>query len=111
MAMPAWVAEAGIAAQVVIAIAAIFGERIRALLGPQLQLQLVNVQGQHHTLAIGLHDATPVHIIASRYYHVRVTNRTAHPEAREVEVLLTQLDLQGPDNNPQTVFSGAIPLG
>jgi hypothetical protein len=114
MAMPAWIAEAGIAAQVVIATAAIFGERIRALLGPQLRVQLVNVNGRHHALAVTLPGPTPdttsVQIISSRYYHVRVTNRTAHPEAREVEVLLTQLDIQGPDGNPQTVFSGAIPL-
>ena len=113
--MPAWVAEAGVAAQVVIAIAAIFGERIRALLGPQLRLQLVNARGQPQTLAATVPDttsgATSVQIVPGRYYHVRVTNRTAHPEAREVEVLLTQLDIQGPDGNPQTVFSGAIPLG
>jgi hypothetical protein len=110
MAMPAWVAEAGVAAQVIIAIAAIFGERIRALLGPQLRLQLANAQGQSQTLAVTLPGATSVQIIAGRYYHVRVTNRAAHPEAREVEVLLTQLDIRGPDGNPQTVFNGAIPL-
>jgi len=114
MTMPAWVAEAGIAAQVVIAVAAIFGERIRALLGPQLRLQLADPLGQSQTLAVTVPDpsgAAPVQIIPGRYYHARVTNRTSHPEAREVEVLLTQLDIQGPDGNPQTVFSGAIPLG
>jgi hypothetical protein len=31
-------------------------------------------------------------------------------EAREVEVVLTQLDIRGPDGEPQTVFVGALPL-
>ena len=122
MAMPAWVAEAGIAAQVVIATAAIFGERIRAWFGPRLRLELANPHGQPQTLivtlpgpeAVSLPEDAAAHqwqFVAGRYYHVRVTNRTAHPEAREVEVLLTQLDVQGPDGSPQTVFSGTIPLG
>jgi hypothetical protein len=106
MAMPAWVAEAGVVAQVIIATAAIFGERIRARLGPRLRLQLVNPKGQAETLAGG----TPLRFTPARYYHARVTNRTAHPEAREVEVLLTQLDIRGPDGLPQTRFGGAIPL-
>ena len=121
--MPAWIAEAGIAAQVVIATAAIFGERIRgAWFRPRLRLELANPQGQRVTLMVRLpgpeavtlpEDAAPQQweTASGRYYHVRVTNRTAHPEAREVEVLLTQLDIAGPDGNPQTEFSGAIPLG
>lgn len=48
--------------------------------------------------------------VAARYYHVQVTNRASHPEAREVEVLLTALDKRGPDAKPQRIFEGALPL-
>jgi len=46
----------------------------------------------------------------ARYYHLRVTNRAAYPEAREVEVLLTRLDLRGPDGQPQPSYAGPLPL-
>jgi hypothetical protein len=110
MAMPAWVPEVGVVAQIAIAIMAIFGERVRAWLSPRLRLELLDPHGQIETLAVRQADAASVQFTPARYYHLRVTNHTAHPEAREVEVLLTQLDLQGPDGKPQAVFSGALPL-
>ena len=68
------------------------------------QLDIVTVSVQHG-------DQEVPQFSPARYYHLRVTNRAVHPEAREVEVLLTQLDFQGPDGRPQTNFTGALPLG
>ena len=97
--MPAWVSELGVAASVVISIVAIWGDRIRAsLLRPRLTLVLFKPGGALVTM---LDDGR---FVAARYYHLRVTNTASHPEAREVEVLLTALDKRGPDGNPQRVF-------
>lgn len=103
--MPAWLSGLGVAASVVIAIVAIWGDRIRAsLLRPRLRLKISDPHG------------TPERIFESgrfppaRYYRVRVTNSASHPEARDVEVLIIHLDGRGPDGNPQRIFEGALPL-
>jgi len=112
MAMPAWVSEVGVAASVVIATAAVFGEKIRAWFGPKLGLDFPNPRGQLETLALTVKEGSQsvLQFIPARYYRLRVTNRAFHPEAREVEVLLTQLDIRGPDVQPQTIYTGALPL-
>jgi hypothetical protein len=112
MAMPAWVSELGVAAQVVIAIMAIWGEKIRAWFGPSLRLALPKPRGQFETLAEApdQEGRSVPQFSPARFYRLRVTNRASHPEAREVEVFLTQLDLRGPDGQPQTIYTGALPL-
>jgi hypothetical protein len=112
VAMPDWVPELGVAAQVVIAIMAIWGEKIRAWFGPSLRLVLLNPRGQLETLAEASEEETQSvpRFSPARFYRLRVTNRASHPEAREVEVLLTQLDLRGPDGQPQPIYTGALPL-
>lgn len=103
--MPAWISALGVAASIVISIAAIWGDRIRAsLLRPRLRLALSNRRG---TLLTILDNGQ---FVSARYYLLRVTNSASHPEAREVEVLLTVLEKRGPDGKPQRVFEGALPL-
>lgn len=103
--VPGWVTELGVAASVVISVAAIWGDRIRGtLLRPRLTLSMSNRHGALETI---LEDAR---FVAARYYRVRVTNRASHPEAREVEVLLTRLELRGPDGNPQRAREELLPL-
>jgi hypothetical protein len=92
--MPGWLVALGVAAQIIISVAAIWGERIRAiLLRPRLRLML---SSPHGTLETDQSSLVPV-----RCYRLRVTNQAAHPEAREVEVLLTELAQRGPDGKPQ----------
>ncbi|MFZ3238682.1 MAG: hypothetical protein WA184_25370 [Stellaceae bacterium] len=101
MATPAWLSALGVASSIAIAIVAIWGERIRAaLFRPDLSLELVNNVGQRDTANGTL----------ARYYRLRLTNRALHPAAHEVQVFLTQMDIRGPDGQPQTIFTGALPL-
>src|SRR5437870_5187536 len=102
MPMPAWVAEVGVAASVGIAVAAVWGDRIRAsLFQPNLRIAVLNAEGQLERL---VEPAESNHGVAGfahgRYYRLVVTNSARHPEAREVEVLLTQLEIRGPDGKP-----------
>ena len=63
MAMPAWVSEIGVAAQVGIAIAAIWGERIRARLSrPSLRLALVDNVGARETARTFGHEEIIWHV-------------------------------------------------
>jgi hypothetical protein len=48
--------------------------------------------------------------IEGRYFHLRVTNGSRFPVAREVQVLITALDIRGPDSEPQRIYTGALPL-
>jgi len=108
MAVPAWVSVAGILGTWVIAIAAIWGEKIRSkIFKPKLQLSLVDKQGLATFQTI---PGNPPKTIDARYYHLRVTNGLAFPAAQEVQVLLLALDKRGPDDNPQRLFTGPLPM-
>lgn len=106
MAMPAWVPELGVAAQVVIAIAAIWGERIRATLSrPRLELKLV----------AGAGDAEPrnlpdLGLATVRYHRLEVRNRRRLSIANGVQVFITQIELREPSGRIRTDFTGAVPL-
>lgn len=101
MATPVWLSALGVASSIAIAIAAIWGEKIRALLfRPDLRLNLINTIGQRE----------PANGALARYYRLRVTNRALHPAAQEVQVFLTQMDIRGPDGQPQTISTDALPL-
>jgi hypothetical protein len=119
MAMPAWVSEVGITAQTFIALMAVSGEKIRAaLFTPTLQLEFVNVLGERTTLhavygtvtlpsggEAQVGESFPVH-----HFHVRVTN-PSRVAAHEVQVLVTRLEIRGPDDQPQTFYDAAhLPL-
>ena len=111
MAMPAWVSEVGVAASVSIAVAAIWGEKLRGLFRPRLRLRLHNLLGHLETLAeVSQSNPASIQFGPARYYHLAVTNYTSYPEARDVEVLLTQVSIRGPDGKPQTIFEGVLPL-
>jgi hypothetical protein len=112
--MPAWVSELGVAAQVAIRVVAVWGDKLRAWwFHPKLGLELLKRLGQLDIVTVSVQHGDQVvpQFSPACYYHLRVTNCAVHPEAREVEVLLTQLDFQGPDGRPQTNFTFALPLG
>jgi hypothetical protein len=101
VATPTWLSALGVASSVAIAIVAIWGEKIRAtVFRPHLRLDLVDNIGQRETV-----DGA-----SARHYRLRLTNRALHPVAQEVQVFLTQMDIRGPDGQPQTIFMGALPL-
>ena len=112
MAAPAWVTELGIVGTWIIAIAAIWGEKIRSrLFRPGLHLALLSEVGEF------VMEAQPpkkkggqAHFVPTRYFRLRVTNARSFPAAREVEVLLTKLEKRGPDGRPQAMYAGPLPL-
>ena len=118
MAMPAWVSEVGVAAQiagvaatVTIAALAVWGERIRALfLKPKLRLQLRNEFGELTDQHLLNKAGNVVGVLPARYYHLRVTNETHFPAAHEVLVYLTRVEKPGPDGDPQTLYETDLPL-
>ena len=110
MATPEWVSELGVAGTLVIAIAAIWGDKIRGtLFGPKLRLALVDNVGELTTQVVQRGQAA-LQFIPARYYHVRVRNPRSYP-ATEVQILLTRLDVRRPDGKPQKMHTGALPLG
>jgi hypothetical protein len=98
---PVWLSALGVASSIAVAIAAIWGEKMRAaLFKPDLHLALVSSAGQRENSDIA----------SVRYYRLRLTNHALHPAAQEVQVFLIRMDLRGPDGQPQTIFKGALPL-
>jgi hypothetical protein len=109
-----WVSIIGVIASSVIAVAALWGERIRAaLFRPDLRLELVSSLGERERFGL---EATssgqamgPVPA-SRRTYRLRVSNRARYPAALDVEVLLTHFALRGPDGRPQESPTGSLPL-
>lgn len=105
MAVPAWVSELGITAQVFIAFAAIYGEKIRGRLSrPQLHIVLPNAEGDREPKQIG------GSVVTVSYYRLHVRNTTHYSIANEVQVFITKVERREPAGNIRTEFSGAAPL-
>lgn len=107
MAAPAWVSELGIAAQVVIATAAIYGERIRARLSrPRLRILLPEGPGDWEPKQLPGSEA-----IATVFYRrLHIRNGTRHLVANEVQVFITKIERLEPTGQLRTAFTGGVPL-
>lgn len=94
---------ATVAATLILAGLAIWGDSIRArLVGPRLTLLLFDPQGER----INLSDGTP-----SRWYHLRVTNERRSARAANVRVVLTKVSRPSADGHVRpTLLSGPIQL-
>jgi hypothetical protein len=110
-----WIATVGVLGTWVIAIAAIWGEKIRSwAFRPELQLRLKDSAGEfcNQNIETVFKDGLRAHeSVPARYYHLRVTNSKAYPAAHEVQVLLAAVDRAGPSGEPQRIYTGALPLG
>ncbi len=99
-----WVAVAEAVGTWAVAVVAIWGDWIRGLLfKPLLKLRLLSPTGEY------VEQFARDSRIGSRYYHLRVSN-AKRTLARDVQVLLTSLDIPGPDGAPQRHWTGAVPL-
>jgi hypothetical protein len=113
MAVPAWVSEIGIAGTWVIAISAIWGERVRAaLFKPHLDVSLVSAAGESITETLTwVSDGKPAsRQRKARYYHLRVSNRRRFPVAHETQLAIEAIEMPGPDGTPHVVYRGPVPL-
>jgi hypothetical protein len=105
MAVPAWVSELGITAQVFIAIVAIYGEKIRGRLSrPRLHIMLLNVEGDREPKEIG------GSIVTVTYHRLQIRNTTRYSVANEVQVFVTKIERREATGDIRTEFSGAAPL-
>ena len=106
MCAPTWVSVIGIVGTWVIAIAAIWGDRIRAfLLRPRLELRVLSPAGEF--LNVSERRSDGVVFAPTREFYVRVTNARHHPVVNDVEVLLTRIEYVGPNGLPQHAYGGA----
>ncbi len=112
MNVPICLYVAGVIGTWVIAIAAIWGEGIRAkLFRPDLRLKLVSSVGKLETQLVRIEVMRNDRLfiepkeIFVRNYRLRVTNGTRFPKAEEVYVLVTRFDKRGPDERPQPYFT------
>jgi hypothetical protein len=109
MCAPTWVSVIGIAGTWLIAIAAIWGDRIRAfLLQPRLELRLLSGAGQF--LNVSEPRSGKIVFAPTREFYVRATNTRYHPVVNDVEVLLTRVEHVGPNGLPQHAYGGLLPL-
>jgi hypothetical protein len=103
-----WIEAAEAAGTWAIAILAIWGDWIRgALFKPALRLNLVSPTGEfvRQSIVVG----QQLVVMDSRYFHLRATNSRS-TIARDVQILLTAIDIRGPDGEPQRHWTGAVPL-
>ena len=105
----------GVVGTWVLAILAIWGDKIRSLLfQPKLRLELRNNVGELTRQTV--HWMTPAgpqeRSSNARYYHVLLKNVSAarFPLAREAHVIIAQIETQGPDGQPRPAFVGMLPL-
>jgi hypothetical protein len=106
MAMPAWISELGVSASIAVVIIAVWGESIRAhFFKPALNLRIAKDCGEKELISL-----PGAAFVEARYFRLIVTNAAAYPAAQDVEVLLTELDIRGPDGQPHSQFRGYLPL-
>jgi hypothetical protein len=101
-----------------VAIAAIWGDWIRAkLLPPRLRLELSDPEGQRIPQVIEYVAPPGFQIInppqeshVARYYHLIVSNDKPFAVAHEVQIVMTRLEGVGPGGQPQEIYRVPLPL-
>jgi hypothetical protein len=94
-------------------VAAIWGERIRAwLFKPQLRIELVSPRGVAITdnVTAIVNSQRVEYKRPARYYHVSAINSRRWPIAHDVQILITRLETADAGGMPVTVWTGEIPL-
>jgi hypothetical protein len=87
---------------------ALFGQAFRAkFFPPRLSLQLSDRNGEATRESKG--EGLPSQ--PARYYHVQVSNARRWSPARDVRIVLLQVEEPGPDGEPQVIWRGDIPFG
>jgi hypothetical protein len=108
MSAPAWVTEVGALGTLVVAIAAIWGEKIRSLLfRPSLNVELLSDIGERVPLNLPGHTTQ----VPGRFFHLRVRNlHRPFPVAHGVQVVITQIESPDVSGRPITDFAGMLPV-
>ena len=106
MAVPAWVSELGIAAQLSVLIFEVFSDKIRCRLSrPRLHIALAEVSGEREPHQVrGLIETVT-------YRRLQIRNSTRYSVASEVQVFITRIDRREPTGQIETEFLGMAPLG
>jgi len=74
---------------------------------PKLKVSLLNTVGEKVPYFTDPHNQQ---LHDARYYHLAVRNERRWSPATGVSLYLTRIDEPGPDGNPQTKWSGDIPI-
>jgi hypothetical protein len=90
-----------------VAVAAIWGDWIRAkLFRPDLFVELLDPEGE---LITQVPVQRPGPSVQARYYHLRLSNRK-FARASEAQVSIVRIEQEGPNRQPQTVYTVVLPL-
>jgi hypothetical protein len=95
-------------------IVALFGDRLRAwLFPPSLEVALVSAAGERTAALLSWRDTSgqlQQRTADARYYYVLARNRRPFAPAHDVQIMLTKLEAEGPNGQPQIAASGPLPL-
>lgn len=104
---------AGAAATFSAVLIALFGQAFRdKFFPPQLSCRLLNPDGEHTTVQLSWPEDGVVRERSeeARYYHLQVSNGRRWSPAREVQVVLLQVEEPGPDGRLHVTWTGAAPF-
>jgi hypothetical protein len=109
--MAEWLTAIG---TLLVAIAAIYGDRIRGFLfSPDLRVSLYDPRGEFSPQRFKtVENGVPVESIRkTRWYHVQISNDKRFAVAHEVQVLIATLEKSGPNGLPMPTYAaGQLPL-
>ena len=100
--MPVWLTALGVAGTWLIAVIAIWGERIRSwFFKPKLEIALLNPKGELVTRPVTSGGASVLtqQSFQTRYYHIRLINKARWPVAHDAQVQIIQMEEPGPAAN------------
>jgi hypothetical protein len=93
---------------------ALFGDRVTSwLVRRSLEIELVSPKGELTEAVRTWTDESGQQQrrrAKTRYYYVRARNRRRVPAAHGLQIMLMSLEIEGPNQRPQIVGSGPLPL-
>jgi len=105
-----YVLLAGAAANFLVALVALFGERLwKRAFPPKLKIKLLEKYGEK-TVAVGERNGQEIRNDV-RFFHLQVWNeRRRLSPARNAQVFLTHIEEQGPDGRYQVAWTGNVAM-
>lgn len=104
---------AGAAATFSAVLVALFGQAFRdKYFPPKLSCRLLSTDGEHVNVQLSWNEDGTVRERSedARFYHLQVSNGRRWSPAREVQVVLLQVEEPGPDGRLHVSWTGAVPF-
>jgi hypothetical protein len=108
-----WISAIEALGTLAIAALAIWGDWFRwKLLSPRLRIELADPRGELIEQVRPILEAGEwrQETTEARYYHLRVSNDKRFAVAHEAQAVMASIEREGPNAQPQTVYTVALPL-